>query len=163
MDLKSFRPLYGDEPIWINLRDPFGVPIDGDDGKPVQLHVLSPESGEYTRRVEAIHRAHRERFKESEPSDEDVKAYAIARLAAALMGWSSNFTIDGERPVFSEDKARELVGDPELAFIRTELALWTASPGKAWAALQKPRGDGENGEAASTDAKVKQSEPAEKN
>ena len=156
MDLKQWSPLYGDEPITIDLRDPFGVAITGTDGEPVRLRVLSPKSAEYGRRVDAIHRAHRERFKNKEPSDEDVRGYAYARLAAALVGWSNNFTIAGNLPAYSEKQALELVADPDLEFFRNELALWTtASEKKVWAVLQEQRENGARGEAASTSGKAK--------
>lgn len=152
MDLDNFSPLWGDEPVAVELRDPASRIIKGDDGKPVCLFLLTPDSRALTRARDEIRRKHRDAHPDGkEPSDEAVADFVNRSVAAAITGWSGNFTVKGEAPAYSPEKAAELVGAVPL--IKEQVATWLGDRGKVWAALSKRRGSGADGGAASTSAK----------
>ena len=153
MDLESFSPLWSDDAVALDLRGPDGRVVKGDDGKPVRLFLLPPDSRKLTARRDDIRREHREAHPDgATPTDDAVRLYVAKSLAAALTGWSDNFTVGGERLTYSEDRAHELID--RVPLVKEQVASWLGDRGKAWAVLSKRAAVGASGEAASTEPKA---------
>lgn len=150
-DFAKYDALSADEPIPVTVCDPLGAPEIGDDEKPVQLFLLPPACTLVVSRVEEISERRRKRAEEGKLTREDSRDYEKEINAVYVEGWTSNWSIDKEKPEFSRkaavDLARRVPPFNEL------LWRWRTDSGNAWRALLAMRASGPDGKANSTDPK----------
>lgn len=147
-DLTQFSAWWSDEATPVELKDPAGKPIPGDDGKPIEIRLLSPDCSKLQARRDEIRRAHRETHKgKDELTDAEVSRFVSASLAVVIDGWSSNFVVEGERLEYSEENAVRLV--EAIPLVKQQVADWIGDRGKTWAVLSKRAALGGAGEAVS--------------
>ncbi len=116
MDLLTVSPL---ETAGLELEHPTtGAKLIGDDGNPIVFNLAGVDSVAYRNAARAISNARINRPKGEKVTAELLDADGLAVLAACVMGWSANFSLGGEKPEYSKDKAKELLD--KQAWIREQ-------------------------------------------
>lgn len=95
----------------------------GGDGKEIFWTIIGKHAEGYQK---ASLRLQNKKLKELQGSGprstaEELEENTTELLAACVVGWSDNFVFDGEVPAFSQAKARAILSDPRVKWIREQV------------------------------------------
>lgn len=108
MDLNLHLAQSSDEGADMALRHPVTDEVlHGDDEQPIVFRLAGSDSGRWRRKIKQLGARLAEKRNRKLTPDQ-AEAQGAELLACVTLGWSENFTVDGEPLPFSEDAARKL-------------------------------------------------------